>query len=418
MKRKARSCLIAMALQAATPALASLPACADPDGRMVALKPAWVVDVERGERLSGRTVLLRGRCIAEVREASEPLPPGATVIELPQLTLLPGLIDAHVHLAWATPGGGAAQAVAGRDEARATLDAGFTTVRNLGSTGGADFALRDAIERGEVPGPRMQVSGPGIGLKGGVCDQVFQGEGAVSSTQEALAMVRDLVARGADVIKLCAGGGVLPATSGPEAAELGEEQIGAIVSEAHRLGRRVAAHAQGAEAILRAVRAGVDSIEHGAFLDEQGALMMKERHVFLVPTLHRLDFVIEQARASGSPAGRQAALVDGRDRAIRQLSAAVRLGVPCAFGTDATVIPHGTNAKEAAAMTAIGLSPAQVLAAATVRAAELLGWGDRVGVIRAGFYADVVGVGCDPLSDLACLQQVKFVMKGGIPCHS
>jgi len=404
-----------MALDLGTPAAprAQGSACGESEGKLTAIRPGWILDVEKGARLAGKTVLVCGERIKEVRDASAQLPPGATIIDLPEVTLLPGLIDAHVHLAWGQPDAGAAAGLQGVDAARATLDAGFTTVRNLGATGSADFALRDAIGRGEVAGPRMLVSGPGLGLKGGVCDSVFQGEGAFSTPQEAAAKVRELVARGADVIKLCAGGGVLPAPSDAEAVELTERQIWGIVGEAHRLGRKVAAHAQGAQAIRNAVSAGVDSIEHGAMLDDEGARLMKDTDVFLVPTFHRLGLAIEQARGNDAPPARVASLTQSRDLAAGRLRAAVAIGVKIALGSDATVIPHGTNAQEVAAMAEIGLSPAQSLAAATVRAAELLGWSDRVGAIRAGLYADLIGVPCDPLADLTCLQRVGFVMKGG-----
>jgi imidazolonepropionase-like amidohydrolase len=399
---------IAALLPAAAPAASDASAGA----RALVLRPRAIIDVEKGRRLEGMVVVVRGDRIEAVRESSAPLPDGAEVIELGGATLLPGLIDAHVHLAWA--GRGAAPgSLAGKDEARATLEAGFTTVRNVGSTGWADLALRDAIERGEVAGPRMLIAGPALGLKGGVCDAVFQGEGAVTSAAEAVAKVRELAARGADVIKLCAGGGVIPTAADADAVEFSEEQIRAIVAEAHRLGRKVAAHAQGPRAALNAVRAGVDSIEHGALLTAETARLMRERRVFLVPTLYRLDYVLEQARAGGAPAARLAALSEGRKSAQEHLRAAVAAGVPIALGTDATVIPHGTNAKELAALAAIGLAPADALRAATAGAAELLGWSDRIGALRAGLLADLIAVDGDPLADLSALERVRFVMKGG-----
>jgi imidazolonepropionase-like amidohydrolase len=376
--------------------------------RVIVLRPEAILDVEAGRRLPGQRAVVRGGRIEALLDPASPLPEGAEVIDLPGLTLLPGLIDAHVHLAWASAG-----ALAGRDEARATLDAGFTTVRNLGSTGWADLALRDAIERGQVPGPRMLIAGPALGLKGGVCDSVFQGEGAVTSAAEAVAKVRDLIGRGVDVVKLCAGGGVIPSAADAEAIEFSEEQIRAVVAEAHRLGRKVAAHAQGPKAIANAVRAGVDSIEHGSLIDEAGARLMKERGVFLVPTLHRLDYVYEQARAGGASPEQLKRRAEGRETAQQRLRSAVTLGVPIAFGTDATVIPHGTNAREFEALKAIGLSPAEAIRSATINPAKLLGWGDRIGAVRPGLLADVIAVDGDPLQDVTALQRVRFVMKGG-----
>ncbi len=382
--------------------------------RVVVLRPAALLDVEAGRRLPGKLVVVRGDRIEAIRNLAVPLPADAEVIDLPGATLLPGLVDAHVHLAWA---GSAAGALAGKDEARATLEAGFTTVRNLGSTGWADLALRDAIERGQVPGPRMLIAGPALGLKGGVCDAVFQGEGAVASAAEAVAKVRELIGRGVDVIKLCAGGGVIPSAADAEAVEFTEEQIRAVVAEAHRLGRKVAAHAQGPRAIANAVRAGVDSIEHGSLVDETGARLMKDRGVFLVPTLYRLDYVYEQARAGGASPEQLERRAEGRETAQQRLRSAVALGVPLAFGTDATVIPHGTNAKEFESMVAIGLSPAEALRSATVGAAKLLGWNDRIGAVRPGLLADLIAVDGDPLQDVKALQRVRFVMKGGVVYH-
>ena len=378
--------------------------------RLILLRPGWIVDVQRGERVAGKAILVRGERIVDVRDAAAAPPAGAQVKDLPGVTLLPGLIDAHVHLAW---GGPAGPGLPGVDAARATLEAGFTTVRNLGSTGQADFRLREAIERGEVAGPRMLVSGPGMGTKRGVCESVFQGEGTVGSMDEAAGKVRQLIGLGADVIKVCAGGGVIATAADAESIELGEDQLRAIVAEAHRLGRKVSAHAQGPAAIRNAVLAGVDSIEHGSLLDEPVARLMKERGVTLVPTLRRLDFGLDQQRAAGAPEARLTALKDSRDQTFKRLAAAAALGVPIVLGTDATVLPHGRNAEELEALVAIGLSPVDALRAATVRAAELLGWADRVGEIRAGFYADLVGVECDPLSGPSCLKQPVFVMKGG-----
>ncbi|HEY7216602.1 MAG TPA: amidohydrolase family protein [Thermoanaerobaculia bacterium] len=378
--------------------------------RAVVLRPEAILDVEAGRRLPGKRIVVRGGRIEAILDAANPLPEGAEVIELPGLTVLPGMIDAHVHLAWA----GAAGVLAGKDEARATLEAGFTTVRNLGSTGWADLALRDAIERGQVPGPRMLIAGPALGLKGGVCDAVFQGEGAVTSAEQAVAKVRELIGRGVDVIKLCAGGGVIPSAADAEAVEFTEEQMRAIVAEAHRQGRKVAAHAQGPRAVANAVRAGVDSIEHGSLVDEAGARLMKERGVFLVPTLYRLDYVYEQARAGGASPEQLKRRAEARETVQQRLRSAAALGVPIAFGTDATVIPHGTNAREFESLKAIGLSPAEALRSATVNAAKLLGWEDRIGAVRPGLLADLIAVDGDPLQDLTALQQVRFVMKGGV----
>src|SRR6185295_7056410 len=210
-----------MALSLSMVAGSQAPATGAAGERVVVLRPGALLDVEAGRRLTGKVVVVRGDRIEAVGDLADSLPAGAEVIDLPGATLLPGLVDAHVHLAWAGSGA-AAGALAGKEEARATLGAGFTTVRNLGSTGWADLALRDAIERGQIPGPRMLIAGPALGLKGGVCDAVFQGEGAVTSAEQAAAKVRELIGRGVDVIKLCAGGGVIPSAADAEAVEFTE----------------------------------------------------------------------------------------------------------------------------------------------------------------------------------------------------
>jgi imidazolonepropionase-like amidohydrolase len=327
---------------------------------------------------------------------------------------MPGLIDAHTHLAWAAPAGAApaGAALPGTDEAHTTLMAGFTTVRNLGSTGRADILLRDAIAKGSVPGPRMLAAGPGIGAPGGACDQVFGGEAVARPETDLAALVERLIEGGADVIKVCAGGGVI--SSQPGAAELSRAQLAAIVAAAHRRGRKVAVHAQGPEAIANAVAAGVDSIEHGAFVDEAGAREMKRQGIVLVPTLYRLDWALEQARAAAEPApARVAALTKARDEAQAHVRRAIALGVPVALGTDATVFPHGLNARELAVLAGLGLSPSRAVRAATLDAARLLGLEREVGAIAPGLRADLIAVDGDPLLDLRALEKVRFVMKDG-----
>ena len=385
-----------------------------PTEASIAIRAARMVDVRTGKMVADGVVVVHGQRIAAAGpSASTAVPAGARSIDLGDLTLLPGLIDAHVHLAWAAPAGTpASDHLPGAADACRTLAAGFTTVRNLGSTGGTDRTLQAAIEAGRVAGPRMLIAGPGLGPTGGVCDQVFAGEGRIDSADQAGPRIDALVRAGAGVIKVCAGGGVIPGQPDEEALEMSEEVMTAVVVAARKRGLSVAAHAQGPRAIAAAIRAGVASIEHGGLIDAAAARLARERGVVLVPTLYRMDVVIERARAAGQ-AERAAQLQAARDRVHQRMRAAVAEGVPIALGTDATVAPHGQNARELAALVEIGLSPAAALTAATTGAARLLGRNDRVGAIAPGMLADVVAVAGDPLADVSAATRVQFVMKGG-----
>ena len=383
---------------------------AEPPSTLV--RGARLLDVASGRVVENAVVLVRGDRIEVAGHAARvAVPPGARILELPGATILPGLIDAHVHLAWGSASN-KEDPLPGAAEARATLFAGFTTVRNLGSTGRADLALRDAIAAGSLPGPRMLAAGAPLGIPGGVCDSVFAGEGAARGAA-AVAKVRENVRAGADVVKLCAGGGVLLSAADAEAVEYGEVEIRAIVQEAHRLRRKVAAHAQGAAAIANAVRAGVDSIEHGSLVDEETAHRMRREKIYLVPTLYRLDWLIENALAQGKPASAVDPLREARALATEHVRRAIRSGVPIALGSDATVIPHGLNAREFAALVRAGMSSLEAIRSGTTRAADLLGLADRIGTLEPGRLADVVAIEGNPLEDIAALERVRFVMKEG-----
>jgi imidazolonepropionase-like amidohydrolase len=384
---------------------------------VVAIRAGRLLDVSKGEFLRDAVILIDGERIRAVGpRADVRIPKGAQVIDLPNGTLLPGLIDAHTHLAWSPKGattGNAPTTLPGAEEAEKTLLAGFTTVRNLGSTGYADVHLRDAINSGKVQGPRMLAAGPALGAKGGVCDQVFDGEGVANGGEAIRAKVKEIVARGADWIKFCAGGGVLPSATDAEAREYSEEEMGIIVEEAHRNERKVAAHAQGPLAILAAAKAGVDSIEHGGLIDEDTAEALKRLKVFLVPTLYRFDWLLENAKRNGAPAANLERLGNRVSLVHRNIGVALQHRVPVAFGTDATVFPHGLNAREFFVLVSLGMKPLDAIRAATTSAAELIGWPDRVGGIAPGMYADLIAVEGDPLMDITVLEKVKFVMKGG-----
>jgi imidazolonepropionase-like amidohydrolase len=388
----------------------------EPAAATVVVRATRLLDVESGQWIAPAIVVVSGERIVEVRtDEAGPAARGSEVIDLGDASLLPGLIDAHVHLAWDTGAVSSADgaAPAGAEAARATLYAGFTTVRNLGSTGRADLRLRDAIDRGEVVGPRMLAAGPGLGAPGGVCDQVFGGEGAITGAEEARERVEELVAAGADVIKLCAGGAVVPGPGDETATDLPPETIRAIVETAHARGLKVAAHAQGQAAIAAAAGAGVDSIEHAGLLDPETVDLLRARAVALVPTLYRLDWLLDQSAGQSAPAGSAARLREARDRARDGVRLAIARGVEIVVGTDATVFPHGLNAREISVLVDLGLSPLEAIRSATIRAAELLGWSDRVGSVAPGKLADLIAVDHDPLADVAVLERVRFVMKGG-----
>jgi imidazolonepropionase-like amidohydrolase len=381
----------------------------------IALGAARLLDVERGCVVADALVIVEGgRIVAAGARAALALPADSRLVDLGNVTLLPGLVDVHVHLAWGAPTGGQpAGRLPGTDEALATLLAGFTTVRNLGSTSFADLELRDAIASGRVPGPRLLAAGPGLGSPGGVCNSVFGGEAVVRDADDARAKVRALAERGVDVIKYCAGGSVLATPADAEACELSPEIQRAIVTEAHARGLRVAAHAQGPRAILAAAEAGVDSVEHGALIDETAARALKERGVVLVPTLYRLEWGRASAERGGASASALASLAEAQARTLDAVTRAVALGVPIACGTDATVFPHGLNARELPELVRVGLSPAQALRAATLDAARLLGLESEIGSLVAGKRADLVAVAGNPLEDLRALEDVVWVMKGG-----
>jgi imidazolonepropionase-like amidohydrolase len=386
-------------------------------------------DPESGRLLDHPTVVIAGNRIESVRTGTAAAPADARVINLGDATLLPGFIDVHTHLTSDAGGGGyeglgisiPRSALTGAKNARLTLLAGFTTVRNVGAEGYADFALRDAINAGDVMGPRMQASGPPLGITGGHCDSNllapefhYSAEGAADGVEAVMHRVREEIKYGADVIKFCASGGVFSKGDNPLLEQYSPAEMQALIAESHRLGRKVATHAHSALAIKDAVRAGVDSIEHGIFLDQEGITLMKEHGTFLVPTSYPLFWFEEHAPSMHMPPWvmEKAAIII--PAAKKNMAIAFRSGVRVALGTDAGVYPHGQNGGEFWSMVELGLTPLQALQAGTVNAAELMGWGDRVGIIREGMLADIVAVTGNPLNNVRLLQHVQFVMKDGV----
>jgi imidazolonepropionase-like amidohydrolase len=386
-----------------------------------------LLDVKSGKLLDNVNVVVKGDRISSIA-AGAPVPRDAKVIDLSNATLLPGLIDAHTHLTF-DPNFGyqelgvsiPKEALIGAKNARITLEAGFTTVRNVGARGYTDIALRDAINEGMVPGPHIIASGPALSITGGHCDQNLlpyewhaKSDGAADGVEGVQHKVREIIKYGADVIKICATGGVLSKGDDPRASQYTLEEMKAIVADAHRLGRRVAAHAHGAQGIAWAAEAGVDSIEHGSYIDDNAIRIMKEHGTYLVPTQYLGDWMKENAVRIGLPA-MYAEKMKTVTAAMRQnVQKAFQSGVKVAFGTDAAVYPHGLNAHEFAVYVKLGMTPLQAIQTATVNAADLLGWSDRIGSLEDGKFADIIAVNGDPTKDVTLLQNPVFVMKSGV----
>src|SRR5271166_2315913 len=399
-----------------------------PAPKTVVIRAGRLLDVKTGKTLSNQTIIIRGDKIVQVGTALDQLvPKDATVIDLSNATVLPGLIDAHTHITF-NPNFGYSrlaisvprEALTGARNARVTLEAGFTTIRNVGASGFTDVALRDAINAGDVPGPRMLVSGPALSITGGHCDNnllPFEYHATSDGVADGIAAVqhkvRENIKYGSDLIKICATGGVLSKGDDPQASQYTLEEMKAIVADAHRLGRKVAAHAHGAQGILWASEAGVDSIEHGSYIDDAGIAEMKKNGTYLVPTLYLADWFMENAERNHVPDFLLVKAKAVMPAARKNIAHAFASGVKVAFGTDAAVYPHGLNAREFAVMVKLGLTPLQAIQSATVNAADLLGWPGKVGSLDPGAWADIVAVDGDPLKDVTTLERVKFVMKGG-----
>lgn len=405
--------------------VAQQPATSAPRQKTI-VHAAHLLDVKTGKTLDNVNVVIEGDRISSVSQGAPPA--GSKVISLPNATLLPGFIDAHTHLTFEPNFGyqelGVSipkEALIGARNARVTLEAGFTTVRNVGARGYTDVALRDSINEGLVPGPRMLVSGPPLSITGGHCDQNLlpyefhaTADGTADGVEAVQHKVREVIKYGADVIKVCATGGVLSKGDDPQASQYSLEEMKAIVADAHRLGRKVAAHAHGAQGTAWAAEAGVDSIEHGSYIDENGIRIMKEHGTYLVPTQYLADWMRDNAARIGLPA-MYAEKMKTVTAAMRQnVRKAIQAGVKIALGTDAAVYPHGLNAHEFEVYTRLGLTPLQSIQTGTVNAADLLGWSDRVGSLEPGKFADIVAVEGDPLKDITLLQRPTFVMKGGV----
>ena len=388
-----------------------------------------VVDViEARVRTDQALIVEDGRISAMGDAAGLPAPPDARRIDLSDQTVLPGLIDAHVHLtADAHMHGYRAVArstirdtLYGVRAARDTIEAGFTTVRNLGAAGYGDVDLRDAIDAGEFVGPRMVVSGPSLGITGGHCDNnllppeyAVRADGVADGPWAVRRKVRENNKYRVDVIKYCATGGVLSRNTSLDAQQFSDEEMAALVDEAHTLGLRVAAHAHGTGGIRAAIRAGVDSVEHASLLDDETIAMAKAAGTRLVMDVYVSDFILAEGEAAGML---EESLAKEREVGAKQRASfrrAVEAGVDVVFGSDAGVYPHGINGRQFAFMVEHGMTPMQAIQAATVRAADLLDRTADVGALEVGRYADLVAVAGDPLEDIRLLEHTTVVVKGG-----
>ena len=408
---------------ALTPAAGENPTTFVQIGRLMA-------DPSNGVVQRDKTIVITGNQIVEILDG---FVGEGRIVDLRDSFVLPGLIDSHVHLTGQqNPNGrleevtqsNAEQAFVGARYARRTLMAGFTTVADLGGSNEAVFALRDAIRRGDVPGPRVIASGSAVSIHGGHGDingyredvmHVLSPESVCSGVEDCQRAVRTQVRSGADIIKITATGGVLSNTAAGLGQQFSDEELAAIVAAGHRMGRQVTAHAHGADGINSFLRAGGDSIEHGTYLDAESIRLMRREGVWLVPTLLAGDYVARIASGPDNfftPAQTAKALEAG-PKMLDMVTRAHDGGVRIAFGTDTGVSAHGDNAQEFALLVRAGLTPLEAVQAATVGAAEHLRISDQAGRIAVGMPADLIAVGGDPLSDVTELERVRFVMKGG-----
>lgn len=398
----------------------------------VVIDTGALLDVVSGALLPDRRILARDGEVVAVLGPDEAVPDGAHILDLRGLTVLPGLIDAHTHLIGemefagipGTQTSAAEETLIGVRNARLTLDAGFTTVRDVGTFRAfVDVALRDAIDRGDVPGPRMQPAGAYLTTPGGAGDVTGLARdivlppdlrfGVVTTPAEMRQKVRELAAGGAGVIKILVTGAVLTRGTRPGVVELDEAMVRAAVEEAAAHGLWVAAHAHGAAGITLAARAGVRSVEHGSLIDDEGIAALREHGTFLVADLYDGDWIAEVGAREGWPAETLRKNEETTEAQRQGFTKAVAAGVRLAYGTDSGVYPHGENARQLGYYVRYGMSPIEAIRSATVVAAELMGWDDRVGRLEPGRAADLIAVAGNPLEDVELLRDVAVVVKGG-----
>lgn len=407
--------------------LAAAPAFAEP----IYLTADAMVDPVNGRVVANPALIIEDGVITAVgARGALSVPEGATTIALTGKTILPGFIDMHTHIIGDASAGGYSalglssyhHAIVGVANAEKTLLAGFTTVRNVGAPDYADVALRNAIAEGKATGPRMFVSGPPVGIIGGHCsddnllpaEYGYVGAGVASGPWEMRAKVRTNIKYGVDLIKTCSTGGVFSKGTTLGSTQGTLEELTAIAEEAHARGLKVAAHAHGNAGIKNAIRAGIDTIEHASFLDDEAIRMAKERGVYLSMDIYNTEYTLAEGEANGVL---EESLAKEREVGTVQresFTKAVKAGAKIVFGTDSGVYPHGDNAKQFSRMVRFGMTPMQAIRSATSLAAEGLGQDNTLGRIAPGYSADIVAVAGDPIADISVLESVDFVMKEGV----
>ena len=399
---------------------------------LILIKAGKLIDVRSEKVLESQGILIEGEKIKEVgplEVISKTIPANTKIIDLSNFTVLPGLIDCHTHIVFQPENylndifrkSPIDLAVTAHIYARKTLEAGFTTIRDLGAGEYVDVALRNAVNSGKIIGPRMQVATLAVGSTGGHGDLTgfspyihFNNfDGIADGVDEIKKLIRTEIKNGADVIKMIATAGVLSEEESVGAPQYSQEEMNAVVQEAAMWGKKVAAHAHGAEGIKRAIKSGVASIDHGSLIDDEGIQMMIKRGTYLVADVYNDDYILAEFSRMGYPQK-----IIEKERLIGRLQRenfkkAALAGVKIAYGTDAGVYPHGWNGKQFFHMVRWGLTPMQAIQSATINAADLLGWDDRVGTIESGKFADIVAVRNDPLVNISELENINFVMKGG-----
>ena len=386
-----------------------------------------LIDTLDSKRVADPVVEISGDRIVSVT-AGGVVPDGAEVIDLGDATILPGLADMHAHLTFYGTDFGyemlaiskTDQAIRGVVNARKMLLAGFTAARNLGASGFSDVSLRNAIDDGRILGPRLQVSGPALSSTGGHCDNNYlpsdydvSAEGVADGPWAVRKQVRENRKYGADVIKICATGGVLSKGTDPGARQYTLEELQAIVDEAHTLGMQVAAHAHGTEGILFAIRAGVDSIEHSSLIDDEGLKLAKRNGTFLSINAYTPIYMVANGEAMGILPESLEKARNLADKRLRNYRTAIEAGATIVYGTDSSTYPHGDYAKQFSVYVDLGMSPMEAIQTATTVAAESLGWVGDTGAVAPGYFADIIAVDGNPLEDVSVLENVTFVMKGG-----
>ena len=393
------------------------------------IKAGSLFDSRSGDVSRDVLIVIEDERIVAVMDGDEEIPDEAEVIDLSDSFVLPGVMDMHTHVVGNLANNFFAgyfqsphrATIGGVVNAEKTLMAGFTTIRNVGAGDYMDVALRNAINDGEVPGPRMAVSGPSLGITGGHCDRNSlnssfeeRSDGVADGPWAVREKVRKNVKYGADLTKFCATGGVFSKGTKVGMTQYTLDEMEAIVDESHMHGRKVAAHAHGTEGIKRAIVAGVDSIEHASFLDEEAVRMGMERGTFFALDIYNTEYTLERGAENGVPEENINKEREVGTRQRQSFTLAVEMGAKVVFATDSGVYPHGDNGKQFARAVRFGMTPLQAIQSATSLTAELLGWEDQVGAIEEGLYADIIAVHGDPLDDISELEDVDFVMKGGV----